>query len=1136
MAVLRFDGRKGPTPFATNTACRHPRLGSGLTRNRGFVATRPPRRALIPWNEMTTQHDPPSVNALLADAGWVRQLALALARDPHLAEDAIQDAWVAALEGRMRHGRSPRRWFARVVANAMSSTRRRDLARERHEAAVAYKDDAQGSADPAASVARAELHQRVVAAVLDLDEPYCSTLVRRYLDDLTPDEIARRDGVPGSTVRNRLRRGLHLLRERLDAEHDGDRDAWLGLLLTPLRSPTTNPILPLGVLAMSKAVKIAAISIVAIGIAGWFWVLNTPLLESPSGQDLGSETALLLPGQEPEDELRFNDQAPDTGVPSRREVADLSEPERPALDVRVVRVGDRLPVPNVVIWACDPEREGGTYHLPTEHAAGHTDEMGFLRVEPPPQLHEMLVLESHNHLRRTVLPEDVPRGELARIDVEMPALGVLDVTIEDSAGSPQPALKFSCGPLPGHASPRGGFRRDLLAIDRAQVTDELGTCRVRNLPCGIPLYVHPEGSIYSFLASTVRIDPAVGHASIRVLRDIPGSIAGHVVTPDGKAGKATARLRWAGLDRLAVTDAEGAFIFEDVAPGSVTVELDSVECDAVSAEVFGGRRTTIDPLVLPESVLFAGRIRTHFPLKAREFAVQAVRAGKPVGPWLFPDLDGHFSTYFTPGPLLLRVVQSQISIARSPAGGWQPQVEQEIGEVVRVRTEAPNENLEIWIDEGVGILEARLPIGGTEDDPPRIELHMTSVGAQPEYLPHQSIHVMRSEWLDGRRFRSTALRAGTYAVSIVLHDGQTTYLPKVIVRADETTDLGLLAFEDHALYGVVRTDDGFPVPDALVRSTPLQRGAAPLHEIANQRGEFSFASLSPGRYWIEAHKPELGKSNRHIVATADDMTPLVLVVQPPARLTGRVLRGVEPVREHSITLGERHDPQTTILVGTQMTGDDGHFAFEALGPGWYMLGVGSDCRWIELSAGEGRDVVVRLDEEMMELRIAYEGRPLAEGSGLEICVVDPKAGEYGRTTFGRCNANGRVTAPSLQGQILVWAFPDSLEGGSLIGLGESQPGATAWIDLHDGRILVRSGAGSDAPPPTLSVLSMAGIPDAGFVPFPLALPRERTRLGGWRFSGLPAEATLRLEGLDENGKRKTMELSSPNCLDDEITW
>ena len=68
---------------------------------------------------------------------------------------------------------------------------------------------------------------KLVDAVLELGEPWASTILSRYLDELTAEQIAERQAVSPATVRKRLSRGLEKLRDRLDARHGGERRAWL---------------------------------------------------------------------------------------------------------------------------------------------------------------------------------------------------------------------------------------------------------------------------------------------------------------------------------------------------------------------------------------------------------------------------------------------------------------------------------------------------------------------------------------------------------------------------------------------------------------------------------------------------------------------------------------------------------------------------------------------------------------------------------------------------------------------------------------------------------------------------------------------------------------------------------------------
>ena len=104
------------------------------------------------------------------------------------------------------------------------------------ERAVA-RDEVQD--DTSSLVSRAEIHQRTVAAVLALDEPYRSTVLRRFFDDLSPEEVAAREHASEATVRSRLKRGLALLRARLEREGRDWREEWV-VALTGVSWPGTR--------------------------------------------------------------------------------------------------------------------------------------------------------------------------------------------------------------------------------------------------------------------------------------------------------------------------------------------------------------------------------------------------------------------------------------------------------------------------------------------------------------------------------------------------------------------------------------------------------------------------------------------------------------------------------------------------------------------------------------------------------------------------------------------------------------------------------------------------------------------------------------------------------------------------------
>ena len=97
---------------------------------------------------------------------------------------------------------------------------KREDRRRRHREHLSARPET-SDMTPAEALQRAELHRELVNTLLDLKEPYRTTVVLRFFEALTPDEIACRQAVPVSTVRTRLRRGLMILRTTLDERLGG---------------------------------------------------------------------------------------------------------------------------------------------------------------------------------------------------------------------------------------------------------------------------------------------------------------------------------------------------------------------------------------------------------------------------------------------------------------------------------------------------------------------------------------------------------------------------------------------------------------------------------------------------------------------------------------------------------------------------------------------------------------------------------------------------------------------------------------------------------------------------------------------------------------------------------------------------
>jgi RNA polymerase sigma-70 factor (ECF subfamily) len=170
----------------------------------------------------------PTAREIELHSPWMRRLALALVGSADAADDVVQDAW-ARLAGAPTE-RGTHVGFLVGLVRSLAHGRRRGEARRRvREASVARREALPSTAEVAA---RFEVARRMVEALEQLDEPYRTTLVLRFYDELSAAEIARRADISAGTVRARLKRGLDLLRARLD-DGEGGRASWLSAL-TPL--------------------------------------------------------------------------------------------------------------------------------------------------------------------------------------------------------------------------------------------------------------------------------------------------------------------------------------------------------------------------------------------------------------------------------------------------------------------------------------------------------------------------------------------------------------------------------------------------------------------------------------------------------------------------------------------------------------------------------------------------------------------------------------------------------------------------------------------------------------------------------------------------------------------------------------
>lgn len=221
-----------------------------------------------------------SPESLLAQSDWIRDLARNLVREENDANDLAQTVAVKALENPPSSRWDLRAWIFGVARNLSHSNRRAEKNRQKREK-LAAKPEAMSSSFEI--VARAESHRQVVEAVLELEEPYRSTILYRFFDELSPEKIAQRERIPSSTVRTRTQRGLEQLRAKLERRWGNQASAVFASLLT--FSKQTKPIITSGISTIAGGIVMSMKWKTAIAVfllLGFGWILKPVFVSTPT--------------------------------------------------------------------------------------------------------------------------------------------------------------------------------------------------------------------------------------------------------------------------------------------------------------------------------------------------------------------------------------------------------------------------------------------------------------------------------------------------------------------------------------------------------------------------------------------------------------------------------------------------------------------------------------------------------------------------------------------------------------------------------------------------------------------------------------------------------------------------------------
>lgn len=661
---------------------------------------------------------------VLEHSGFVRELARALVFDVDLARDVEQQTWLAALRHAPRESHSARSWLAAVVRNNAFQLFRNRRRRTAREGAVAVNED-QGLGDCAAPeewLAREELRRQIVSAVDGLDEPWRSTLIRRYFDELTPQQVAERTGTSLETVRSRLKRAHALLRERLE-RRSGRSSLSLSLALVEAwrLTPPAGEGLAGGVAAwftqwsliVGTAQKLSiAAAVVVLGWLGLTWATRDSVAPQPAEKAPGTAAVVELerasspdrhfaPGEPSE---RREAAEPRRSAPSDQAQVATMAPTEGSLELEFVWASDESPASAVgalLVPAGAADRQAEAIEI-------RSDERGFALVSGLSPGRVLIQLD-----RGGAQLAQVVAGERRRERVELEAGVRLRGRTLDSAGRPVAGAQIEL-----HA----GVGPDLGGWVVAR-SDAEGAYEVRgvSLDFGARLAARAVG----YGPSRRVLLPQRGEVEeLRedlVLGDLAGSLRGRVVDRDGEpvsgATLILGQLEDRGLLHSADgrqtlsagpvrtrTASDGSFVFDAATPGAAPLVVRARGFAPLQTSVRVDAQAQALDLVLEHATRVHGRVRNDSGEPVFDARVSIGRLGEFSSCEARSREDGSFELDSAP------VDEFEIEVAHDAHGRasellhgapgaqleWNPVLS--LGRVLRVRVAAPAAKLpHYWV-------------------------------------------------------------------------------------------------------------------------------------------------------------------------------------------------------------------------------------------------------------------------------------------------------------------------------------------------------------------------------------------------------------------------------------------------------
>ncbi|MCA9320158.1 MAG: sigma-70 family RNA polymerase sigma factor [Planctomycetes bacterium] len=523
--------------------------------------------------------DPSAVESLLQHADWVRRLARELANDESVADDLIQETWLAAMR-RPPRDENLRGWLSTVLRRKAGGERSRSTRRRLREEETATSVVLDG--DP---VERLERQREILSLLLELPEAYRRPLVLRFFENLKPADIATRLNLPVETVRTRIKRGLERLRSAFGKDRSAEARhsalllaAGLGVHAGPASPLTMNSGAALMTASSKISIALVALVIAIVGIVGWRFMrgettnqeLETARVDSAlstarrsassSSDESASETAKTVSGA-------ANPQsAPVLGIPTT--ASPPAEIAIRALRGRVI-LENGSGVAGATIFLASASENGGSnlrdlHSLTTAHSHGslemtdspRSDAKGSFLIAVPPDIEVLNLAAFHPSfgygLRTGLGVQEAVRSEQA-IRLEPGVVHYGKVVASGGAALADVEIDLS-GSIDGVS-----FRHVARAI-----TDENGNYRTHSLPfLKFTLSVDETGYEDSF---TRVQEPLPGQREVRQDFELERArvLSGKLLEPDGRLFRITDHARrLAGDDAVTWLQGNQARVFAD---------------------------------------------------------------------------------------------------------------------------------------------------------------------------------------------------------------------------------------------------------------------------------------------------------------------------------------------------------------------------------------------------------------------------------------------------------------------------------------------------------------------------------------------------------------------------------------------